>query len=121
MGAVPPPPIRAATSEPRHRGNLRVVPGLGVIGFQAMVLFIWLTIFGSMGLDLGTLTVIGVGGIIWCAASIPLLMQYRHGDTPQGRSLGDALVLPIAISCSAVERDIQRTLAHRRSLPLFHR
>ncbi|MGO2684734.1 sensor histidine kinase [Microbacterium sp.] len=71
----------------------------GVIGFQAMVLFIWLTIFGSMGLDLGALTVIGVGGIIWCAASVPLLMQYRHRDDTAGPFVGwRGFVLPIAIA-----------------------
>ncbi|WP_194421101.1 sensor histidine kinase [Microbacterium abyssi] len=56
----------------------------GVMVFQLMVLFIWLTIFGGMGVDLVTIAIIGIGGVVWCAASLPLLLQYRQRDDTAG-------------------------------------
>lgn len=60
----------------------------GVMAFQLMVVFVWLSIFGGMGFDLATLAVIAIGGILWCAASVPLLLQYRHRDDTAGPIAG---------------------------------
>lgn len=71
----------------------------GVLGFQAMVAFIWLTVFVALGLDAGALAAATIGGIVWCAASVPLLVKYRHRDDTAGPVVGwRGIVLPIAVA-----------------------
>lgn len=71
----------------------------GVLIFQAMVAFIWLTVFAALDFDVALLVVAAIGGILWCAASVPLLMQYRHRDDSVGPvSGGRGIVLPLAVA-----------------------
>ncbi|MEJ1922649.1 sensor histidine kinase [Microbacterium sp. KHB019] len=71
----------------------------GVMAFQVMVVFVWLSIFGGLGFDFATLAVIGVGGLVWCAASFPLLLQYRHRDDAAGPVAGwRGILIPIALA-----------------------
>ena len=71
----------------------------GVLVFQVMILFIWLSIFAGMRVDPVTLTLIGVGGLIWCAASVPLLLQYRHRDDSAGPVAGwRGILIPLAVA-----------------------
>jgi hypothetical protein len=71
----------------------------GVLVFQVMVVFIWLSVLAGMRLDPTTLTVIGVGGLVWCAASVPLLLQYRHRDDMAGPMAGwRGILLPLGVA-----------------------
>ena len=71
----------------------------GVLVFQVMILFIWLSIFARMRVDPVALTLIGVGGLIWCAASVPLLLQYRHRDDSAGPVAGwRGILIPLAVA-----------------------
>jgi two-component system sensor histidine kinase DesK len=43
--------------------------------------------------------VIGVGGLVWCAASVPLLLQYRHRDDMAGPMAGwRGILLPLGVA-----------------------
>lgn len=71
----------------------------GVMVFQVMVVFIWLSIFGGMAVDPVTLATVGIGGLVWCAASLPLLLQYRHRDDTAGPVAGwRSTLIPLAIA-----------------------
>lgn len=76
-----------------------------IVVFQALVVLIWLTPLQSMGADPAVIAAIAGGGLIWCAASIPLLRQYRHRDDSAGPIAGwrgAAIPLVIAIAYGAL-------------------
>jgi len=56
----------------------------GVMIFQLMVVFIWVSVFAGTGVDATTLAAVGIGGLVWCAACLMLLLQYRHRDDTAG-------------------------------------
>lgn len=71
----------------------------GVMVFQVMTMFVWLTVFAALGFGSAVVTATGVGGILWCALSIPLLLQYRHRDDTAGPVAGwRGAIVPLAFS-----------------------
>jgi len=73
----------------------------GVIGFQLMVVFIWLTAFIGMRFAPVVVATYAIGSILWCAACIPLLVQYRHRDESSGPFAGwRGIVVPLLVSAA---------------------
>jgi two-component system sensor histidine kinase DesK len=71
----------------------------GVMVFQLTVVFIWLITFVAVGVASGLVMLSAVGGLVWCAASVWLLLQYRHRDDAAGPLAGwRHTVVPLVIS-----------------------
>ena len=71
----------------------------GVIMFQAVVAFIWATTLSSVLDSPVSIVIIAIGGLLWCASSVPLLLQYRHRDDTAGLAPGlRATLVPLAVS-----------------------
>lgn len=71
----------------------------GVLMFQLVVAFIWATVMLTVLETPASVLIIMVGGLIWCASSVPLLLQYRHRDETAGLAAGlSSVLLPLAIA-----------------------
>ena len=71
----------------------------GVLAIQAIVVFMWVTVFANLGHGTDAVVVIVLGGLAWLASSVVLLVQYRHRDDTAGPVAGwRGTLLPIAIA-----------------------
>jgi len=71
----------------------------GVLFFQFTVAFVLMSVFVGMRMEPGVLIVAAVASLVWCASSVPLLMQYRHRDDTAGPVAGwRSIIIPIAIA-----------------------
>ncbi|WP_417512188.1 sensor histidine kinase [Microbacterium sp.] len=71
----------------------------GVMIFQVMVALIWLTVLVGRDTDPLVVAVVGVTSLLWCAASVPLLLQYRHRDDSAGPFANwRGIVVPMAVA-----------------------
>lgn len=96
------------TAQPDAVGSRRLSQGItatwwytasGVVSFQVLLVFIWVSILAGMGIDITALVAIGVCGVVWCAASVPLLLQYRHRDDTAGPVAGwRGTLAPLAVA-----------------------
>lgn len=71
----------------------------GVLMIQLVVAFLWTTmLFAALDSPVAG-GVIAVGALLWCATSVPLLLQYRHRDNTAGLGAGlRATLLPVAVA-----------------------
>ncbi|MEJ1089666.1 histidine kinase [Microbacterium sp. Mu-80] len=71
----------------------------GVMMFQLLVVFIWtLGLLSTASSPLAAIAII-IGGLVWCASCVPLLLQYRNRDDALGLGAGWRLtVAPIALA-----------------------
>lgn len=71
----------------------------GVLAFQLLLLLSWLSVAANSPSAVAAVAVVGIGGLAWIAASIVLLLQYRHRDEAAGAfSDGKRIVVPLAIA-----------------------
>lgn len=82
--SIPPTPSTANS----HR-ELRFARGVsatwwytasGVIFWQAPLVLLWVMTLLAAGSSLESVAVVGIGGVIWIAATAPLVLGYRHRD-----------------------------------------
>lgn len=77
----------------------------GTITFMAMIVMMWVLMTRQADAVTAAPAVIGVGGCVWIAATLPLLFSYRHrgDDAPSHRwwRVGVALTVSIAYGVSA--------------------
>lgn len=101
-----PPPVLGAPIA--TRGDRRLTRGIavawwytvvGVMFFEFMLVFVWVTAALALGLGVGVITTVGVGGLVWVAATYPLLQDYRHrshdGPMASWRALGPFLIAAV--------------------------
>lgn len=71
----------------------------GVMMFQLLVVFVWtLGLLSAASTPLATIAIV-IGGLVWCASCVPLLLQYRNRDDALGLGAGWRLtVAPIALA-----------------------
>lgn len=70
----------------------------GVLFFELTIAFVLMSVFAGMRLEPEVLVVTAVASLVWCASSIPLLMQYRHRDDTVGPvAEWRGILIPIAI------------------------
>ena len=70
----------------------------GVMFFQLTVAFVLMSVFIGMRVEPQVLIVAAVASLVWCASSVPLLVQYRHRDDTAGPVAGwRSIIIPIAI------------------------
>lgn len=77
----------------------------GVLFIEVMMVFVWLGVLPDAGVDPLGIAVFLTAGAVWAAATVPLLLQYRHRDpttTPAARWRGVLLPLAVAIACGAL-------------------
>ncbi len=71
----------------------------GVMFFQLTVAFVLMSIFAGVRVEPRKLAVAAVASLVWCASSVPLLMQYRHRDDTAGPVAGwRSILIPLAIA-----------------------
>lgn len=69
----------------------------GVLMFEVMVVGLLMMISANVLAEQVLLALLGVTGLLWCAATVQLLNEYRHRRTASGRSW-TRLLVPIAAS-----------------------
>lgn len=70
-----------------------------LVVFQVMVLLVWIGAQVAMGNGPVSVAILGIGGIVWCAATVLLLQQYRHRDDTAGAAAGwRGLIVPLGVS-----------------------
>lgn len=71
----------------------------GVMVFQAIIVFIWLSLLAGLGVAAGMFAVIVASGIAWCLTTLLLLFQYRRRDDAVGPIVGwRGSILPLAVA-----------------------
>ncbi|MGY1553196.1 sensor histidine kinase [Microbacterium sp. A588] len=69
--------------------------------FQFMVVLIWFGVQSSTDATPAALAIVGVGGLLWCASCVALLLQYRHRDDTAGAVAGwRGIIVPLAVSAA---------------------
>ncbi|WP_235566918.1 sensor histidine kinase [Microbacterium sp. Root180] len=68
----------------------------GVVAFDLSLVLFWSLMLLGSGKPVGEVLVVGIGGLVWTASTLPLLFDYRHRDestvTIRRRILGPVLV-----------------------------
>lgn len=73
----------------------------GVLMFQLVVAFLWATVLFNALEEPSAVVILAVGSLLWCACSVPLLLQYRHRDDTAGLAAGlPSILLPLAIAAA---------------------
>ncbi|GAA2226928.1 hypothetical protein GCM10010413_22890 [Promicromonospora sukumoe] len=91
--SIPPEPVSAAAASAEARGSLRLTRNItatwwyvsiAVVVFQLMVVGFLVSTLIEVGFDALTTAAVGVGGLLWWAATLVPLFDYRHrtADAP---------------------------------------
>jgi two-component system sensor histidine kinase DesK len=71
----------------------------GVMVFQLLVALIWVSMLVEVGTAPLVIAIVGIGSILWCAACVPLLVQYRRRDDSAGPfSNWRGIIIPLAVA-----------------------
>lgn len=75
-----------------------------VLFFATVLVLVWAAAVGGAGYGIRSVIVVGVTGLIWIAATIPLLFDYRSRDSSAVPMRRREALLPllVAVACSAV-------------------
>ncbi|MGP9650598.1 sensor histidine kinase [Glutamicibacter sp. AOP38-B1-38] len=67
--------------------------------FQLTILLLWVGALANLDKGTASMAIMSIGGLVWCAATIPLLMQYRRRDETAGAAAQwRSILLPLLIS-----------------------
>lgn len=69
----------------------------GVLFWQAPLILAWVAMLLHVGSAVGPAVVVGVGGIAWIAASVPLVLAYRRDDSGAPRTRWRSLLAPMMV------------------------
>ncbi|WP_127818450.1 sensor histidine kinase [Microbacterium sp. CPCC 204701] len=69
-----------------------------VVFFEVMVVFIWAGALFEAGRGPATLFVVGVGGLVWTASTVPLLLDYRHRIDESTWARWPRLLVPLLVA-----------------------
>lgn len=71
----------------------------GLLVFQLMVVSLWIGAQANLGKSPSSVVIMAIGGAVWCAATVPLMVQYRRRDETAGAAAQwRAMLLPLIIS-----------------------
>ena len=69
-----------------------------VILFELLIVFLWLVTLLAGGLQAGQLLAVGVGGLLWSASTVQLLVDYRHRSDAAASASWRRVLAPLAIA-----------------------
>lgn len=105
MSRVPP---RLGTTADRHRLH-RLRRGItatwwytatAVIFFEVVLVGVWTAALFEAGRSGATLAIVGIGGLVWWASTLPVLWDYRHRDDDAPWSRWPLVAIPLAIAAA---------------------
>ena len=73
----------------------------GILFLQLMLVVVWTILLVDTGRDAAEVITVGVGGLVWVIATVPLLLDYRNRSdaAPSVRRRRALIPLAIAIAC----------------------
>lgn len=91
------------------RGALRLTRGVtatwwytfsALIFFELMVVSLWLLLLFAVDFSGVRIAVVGVGGLVWCASTVPLLLDYRHRAESAPVATWRRVLVPLAVAAA---------------------
>jgi two-component system sensor histidine kinase DesK len=89
------------------RGALRLTRGISTtwwytliatVCFEVLLVTLWGATLAEAGASVGTLATVGIGGLLWAAATLPLLLDYRHRLATSGMGRWQRMAVPLAVA-----------------------
>ncbi|MCW3493879.1 sensor histidine kinase [Microbacterium sp. SSM24] len=69
----------------------------GVMGFNLSLVLFWSLMLVGWGKPLGEVLIVGIGGLVWTASTLPLLFDYRHRDESTA-TLRRRVIVPVLVA-----------------------
>lgn len=69
----------------------------GVMGFNLSLVLFWSLMLVGWGRPLGEVLIVGIGGLVWTASTLPLLFDYRHRDESTA-TLRRRVIVPLLVA-----------------------